>query len=169
MENALLYEFSTIAQALAGAIGLLGAVVLYKLQRLDASIEADSLVAMRPLDSNYLWLTTYDFHLSEFEKELDKYMLEHRGEGLPYNREEFRSVIRLRGNTRQRRLIKRRFWWAMGVTAVGILGSLVALRYDAELRVDQVAARYALNAGLIVSALCLMSYFHLLKVTLRNW
>jgi hypothetical protein len=38
MQNALLYTFSTISQTLAGAIALLGAFVLYRLQAVDASI-----------------------------------------------------------------------------------------------------------------------------------
>jgi hypothetical protein len=42
MENALLYTFSTIAQALGGAIALLSAFVLYRLQSLDALMWQDS-------------------------------------------------------------------------------------------------------------------------------
>jgi hypothetical protein len=39
MENTLLYTFSTIAQTLAGAIALLGAFVLYRLQSLGQEID----------------------------------------------------------------------------------------------------------------------------------
>jgi len=39
MENALYYTFSTIAQTLAGAIALLAAFALYRLQSLDNIIE----------------------------------------------------------------------------------------------------------------------------------
>lgn len=39
MQNALLYTFSTIAQTLAGAIALLGAFVLYRLQSWDELID----------------------------------------------------------------------------------------------------------------------------------
>jgi len=40
--NAIFYTFSTIAQALAGVIALLGAFVLYRLQFLRDQIESDS-------------------------------------------------------------------------------------------------------------------------------
>jgi len=42
MENALLYTFSTIAQALGGAIALLSAFVLYRMQSLDPLMWQDS-------------------------------------------------------------------------------------------------------------------------------
>jgi hypothetical protein len=38
MENTLYYTFSTIAQALGGAIGLMGAFVLYRLQSIDQEL-----------------------------------------------------------------------------------------------------------------------------------
>ncbi|SRR6266478_2533715 len=40
--NTVFYTFSTIAQTLAGAIALLGAFVLYRLQSLSSDIERDS-------------------------------------------------------------------------------------------------------------------------------
>lgn len=40
--NALFYTFSTISQTLAGAIALLGAFVLYRLQSLNLEIEEES-------------------------------------------------------------------------------------------------------------------------------
>ena len=42
MINSIYYTFSTIAQALAGAIGLLGAFVLFRLQALSTEIESDA-------------------------------------------------------------------------------------------------------------------------------
>lgn len=42
MINSLYYSFSTIAQTLAGAIGLLGAFVLFRLQSLSAEIESNA-------------------------------------------------------------------------------------------------------------------------------
>ena len=48
MENALFYTFSTIAQTLAGAIALLGAFVLYRLQSLGAELEDAALTAIQP-------------------------------------------------------------------------------------------------------------------------
>ena len=42
MTNTIFYTFSTIAQTLAGAIALLGAFVLYRLQSLRSDIEIDS-------------------------------------------------------------------------------------------------------------------------------
>ena len=42
MDQGLLYEFSTIAQALGGAFALLAAFVLYRFQSLSASMSQDS-------------------------------------------------------------------------------------------------------------------------------
>ena len=42
MENALFYTFSTIPQVLAGAIALLGAFVLYRLQSVNTEVEDES-------------------------------------------------------------------------------------------------------------------------------
>jgi len=42
MINTIFYTFSTMAQTLAGAIALLGAFVLYRLQSLRSDIEIDS-------------------------------------------------------------------------------------------------------------------------------
>src|SRR5882762_587970 len=39
MENTLYYTFSTIAQTLAGAIALLGAFILYRLQKLNNGLD----------------------------------------------------------------------------------------------------------------------------------
>ena len=52
MENAFFYTFSTIAQALAGAIALLGAFVLFKLQHIDAELteHAHNVIEAIPYD-----------------------------------------------------------------------------------------------------------------------
>lgn len=48
MENALFYTFSTIAQTLGGAIALLGAFVLYRLQSISNELEDAGISAMQP-------------------------------------------------------------------------------------------------------------------------
>jgi hypothetical protein len=52
MEHAFFYTWSTIAQALAGAVALLGAFVLFKLQSLDAELmeHAREVIAPLPYD-----------------------------------------------------------------------------------------------------------------------
>lgn len=54
MENTLYYTFSTIAQALAGAVALLGAFVLYKVQSIDRELHdaADSVFMSWQDDNN---------------------------------------------------------------------------------------------------------------------
>src|SRR5882762_7665944 len=55
MENTLYYTFSTIAQALAGAIALLGAFVLYRVQSIDRDLyEAADAVLMSWQDDQTL-------------------------------------------------------------------------------------------------------------------
>src|SRR5271155_5426894 len=50
MENALLYTFSTIAQALGGAFGFLSAFVLYRFQSLNRAMEKDAIPLRGMLD-----------------------------------------------------------------------------------------------------------------------
>jgi len=51
LETALYYTFSTISQTLAGAIALLGAFVLYRLQSIAAEIEDSSLKTVNSYQS----------------------------------------------------------------------------------------------------------------------
>jgi hypothetical protein len=48
--NSIFYTFSTIAQTLAGAIALLGAFVLFRLQSLNAEIDKEAYSISLPLD-----------------------------------------------------------------------------------------------------------------------
>src|SRR5256885_920685 len=52
MENVFFYTFSTIAQALAGAVALLAAFVLFKLQNIDAELteHAHDVIDVIPYD-----------------------------------------------------------------------------------------------------------------------
>lgn len=49
MDNALYYTFSTIAQALAAAVALLGAFVIVRLQQLSATLATSGQHVIRPL------------------------------------------------------------------------------------------------------------------------
>jgi hypothetical protein len=52
VENALFYTFSTISQTLAGAIALLGAFVLYRLQTLNAGLQQNAAIARTHIRGN---------------------------------------------------------------------------------------------------------------------
>lgn len=52
MENVLFYTFSTIAQTLAAAIALLGALVLYRLQRISEALESGMFQVIQPYPLN---------------------------------------------------------------------------------------------------------------------
>jgi hypothetical protein len=50
-DNSLFYTFSTIAQAIAGALGLLGAFVLFRVQFLKSQIDGYALQVVQAIDS----------------------------------------------------------------------------------------------------------------------
>lgn len=52
MENTLFYTFSTIAQTLAAAIALLGALVLYRLQRISEALQLGMFQVIQPYPLN---------------------------------------------------------------------------------------------------------------------
>jgi hypothetical protein len=60
VENALFYTFSTISQTLAGAIALLGAFVLYRLQTLNAGLQQNAAIARTHIRGNPNQMMDYE-------------------------------------------------------------------------------------------------------------
>ncbi len=69
MENALFYTFSTIPQVLAGAIALLAAFVLYRLQTINSQIEEKS-STMQQLCMDQRTNGLWEMHVNEQFKEV---------------------------------------------------------------------------------------------------
>ena len=63
MENALLYTFSTIAQALGGAFALLAAFVLYRFQSIGPMMTHDSAQIRGDLSRGGAGFASYDSFL----------------------------------------------------------------------------------------------------------
>lgn len=72
MDTALFYTFSTIAQTLAGAIALLGAFVLYRLQSLSAEIVEKSLVVLGFYKGAHKTIL-HDWHVNEHYNKVFEY------------------------------------------------------------------------------------------------
>jgi hypothetical protein len=164
MLNSILYTFSTIAQAIAGAIGLLGAFVLFKLHALSAQIETLAEKLAGPLG---IWAQSTaapsgadrairDLFLEGKYQEL----LDHSGwDALPkgvYDANlEREKLPRLLAS---KRLLVGSFKWSLYLTVSLILVSGVALATSQPIAARPCLSVFMLGLGLVWLLVCLMSY-----------
>ena len=157
MENALYYTFSTIAQALAAAIALLGAFTLYRLQLLQAAmLEAAAILKSHTsadrgeVDAAYI-VADYN-RVFELVRDADgKSKLTEIRAGL----EKFARLLA------EKRLVLRTFQVALVASVLVILASVIVLSF-APLIVRSGAPALFLAAGCIALGVCLALYSRLL-------
>ena len=170
LQTSLFYTLSTIAQTLSGAMGLLGAIVLFALQETARSIEqAGTKLAeiphssMSPLYLRHL-LTRRSFH------ELAR----HYGETLgPGGSAETSSEALVHYSTLTWELdhdhaLRRAFWTALLVSGFVISFSLVCCALAPQLSEHQRAGQTVLALGTVGAVACLVLYGFLLRVMLRS-
>jgi len=170
LQSALFYTMSTIAQTLAGAMGLLGAIVLFALQETARSVEraARKLAqvphpSMSPLYLHHL-LTRRSFHelARHYGKELQS------GSSTGTSTDALVHFSTLTWELDHDHALRRAFWTALlasgTVIALALLGCALAPQLSARLRVGQLVLGIAV-AG---SVGCLVLYGFLLRVMLRS-
>jgi hypothetical protein len=170
VESALFYTMSTIAQTLSGAMGLLGAIVLFALQEAARSTElaAQKLTevphgSISPLYLRHL-LTRRSFH------ELAR----HYGELLqPGISSEMSADALVHYSTLTWELdhdstIRRAFWTALLASGVVIVFSLLCCGLAPQLSVQPRVGEVALGVGILGAMSCLVLYGFLLRVMLRS-
>lgn len=170
LQSALFYTMSTIAQTLSGAMGLLGAIVLFALQETSRSIEkaAKKLTeiphqSMSPLYLRHL-LTRRSFH------ELAR----HYGELLqPGGSSETSTEALVHYSTLTWELdhdhaLRRSFWTALLASGAVIAFSLICCGLSPQLAVNARVGQVVLGVGTLGAVSCLVLYGFLLRVMLRS-
>ena len=157
MSNALYYTFSTIAQTLAGAMALLAAFLLYRLQTLNQSIEKDA-------ERISIALAPYHGRAHEMLRGREYNELLKAAEYIPQGqaRPEAESA-RLSTLLRTKQNLLRRFKIALYLTASLITLSIAVLVATPYLSTFQLAVYTVFASGLIGFVACIVSYISVLR------
>jgi hypothetical protein len=174
MENSILYTFSTIAQALAGAFALLSAFVLFRFQSLDASMMNAS-KGLRSIWKTPADLETYDTlrGLSvwpSLNKAIDAQMARMTAANEEPSFEAMATKTRLRAGRSLHRLLTWAFWLAVLLTFLVMTGSVAVIPYAHEIAETHTAkCIHVLNlAGVAAFAMCMVSYVFVIYAALIN-
>ena len=158
MSNALYYTFSTIAQTLAGAMALLAAFLLYRLQVLNRAIEEDAERISEALVP-YHGRAHEMFRGQEYVELLRAAESGYFPQGNPPVQAE---RARLTMFLRTKKTVLKHFKVALYLTAGLITFSIVAL--VATPQISSVAVSYAILAfGVLGFVACMLSYITVLR------
>lgn len=169
LQTALFYSLSTVAQTLAGAMGLLGAIVLFALQESTRSIEraATKLAELPNEGVNPLYLrhllTRRSFH------EIARYYgtaLE-PGASTETSMEGLVQYSTLTWELDHDNALRRAFWAALLASGVVITLSLIGCPLAPALSKIPRLGRIILGADVLGAVGCLVMYGFLLRVMLR--
>ena len=170
LQSALFYSFSTVAQTLAGAMGLLGAIVLFALQESTRSIEraATQLTeiqhdAVSPLYLRHI-LARRSFHeIARLYGELLQ-----PGASSETSTDVLVHYATLTWELDHDNALRRAFWIALVASGIVVACSLVGIPFTPELSANQRLGRSVLGADVLGAVSCLIMYGVLLRVMLRS-
>jgi hypothetical protein len=164
VENSILYTFTTIAQALAGAFALLSAFVLYRFQALNESMFNAS-AGLRSIWNDPADVESYEMlrGLSVWpmlNKAIDAQVAKRAAAGAQLPFEVVVASVRLHAGESLHRVLIRAFWASVILTFLAMTGSVAVLPYAHEIASTRGSGFiHALNiAGVIAFALCMLSY-----------
>ncbi len=176
LQTTLFYEFSTIAQALAGALGLMGAFVLFALQGVEKTL-TDAEIRLR--DSPYGddlskpeimalaiagdwqgWLSAYERTKDKCEKQCAPNPLFSPGD------ERIAADQRLRAAIRQRERLLLGVRQAMWSTAIAIVGSVAILATASLIARCTALSVVVLCAGAGGTLWCVYTYYRVLATSI---
>ena len=168
LQSSLFYTLSTVAQTLAGAMGLLGAIVLFSLQATARSIEkaAKQLSAIPHADLNALYIR----HL--FARRSYHEIAKRYGDLLEGSIETSQDLLvhhsTLVWELQQEEAIRRSFWQALLGSGIVIAWSIVGLALVPELTRKAVVADMFLGSSVLGALGCLLLFGVLLRVMVRS-
>ena len=168
LESTLYYTMSTVAQTLAGAIGLLGAIVLFTLQATGRSVEsASKRLAEIPHEStNELYIR----HL--LSRRSYRELARRYGEMLRPSTEMSTDLLvyhsTLVWELEHEDAIRRSFWNALVASAVIIGYTIACLAMAPQLAEREGAGDIALLIAVFGAIGCLLLFGSLLRVVLRS-
>lgn len=165
MVNSLYYTFSTIAQALAGAIALLGAFVLFRLQSLNGEIESNASQISTVLES----ISDREevralFHGGQYRELLGR-LAKVTIPQTTYQCTRERRMLPLL--LERKDALLRRFKLAFYLTVGLIMVSVGLLTVAHELAAFTSLSRVVFGVGLLLLAACLVSYVSLMLEALK--
>ena len=168
LQSTLFYTLSTVAQTLAGAMGLLGAIVLFSLQTTARSIEraAQQLSLIPHADINALYIR----HL--FTRRSYHEIARRYGDLLEGSIETSQDLLvhhsTLVWELQQEEAIRRSFWTSLLGSGVVIGWSIVGLALVPELTLNVVTADLFLASAVAGALGCLLLFGVLLRVMVRS-
>ena len=169
VSNALFYTFSTIAQTLAGAIALLGAFVLYRLQSLRTQIDEDSERISSVYGSSGHDVATVDAVRSLHRQGKYREVLEFRSRapipGTVYQAEA--EQMRLGLNLQRQKALLRTFVASLGLTIGLIAASVGALAATPGIIERSCGPTVVFSVGIAWFVGCIVSYAVLIQQALR--
>jgi len=170
LQTALFYSLSTVAQTLAGAMGLLGAIVLFALQETSRSIERAATklteVPHQAVNSLYLrhLLTRRSFH--EIARHYGE-LLEPGGSS-ETSTEGLVHYATLTWELDHDNALRRTFWIALVASGIVITFSLICGALTPELSAHPRLGQVVLWVNALGAVSCLIMYGFLLRVMLRS-
>ena len=169
LQSALFYSLSTVAQTLAGAMGLLGAIVLFALQESARSIEraANKLTEIPHESVSSLYLrhlvTRRSFHeIARYYGELLR-----PGASSETSTEALVQYSTLTWELDHDNALRRAFWIALLASGIVIGFSLVCCPWSPQLAANPRVGEAVLIGDAVGAVSCLLMYGFLLRVMLR--
>ena len=170
LETTLFYTLSTIAQTLSGAMGLLGAIVLFALQETSRSIEraARELASLKHDTESELYLkhllTRRSFH--EFATKYGEQLLNRGSQATSADLLVHHST--LMWELDHDSALRRSFWKALVASGAVIAISIFGCGFASWLADQAAVGRAVLAAAMLGAGACLILYGALLRVMLRS-
>jgi hypothetical protein len=170
LESTLFYALSTVAQTLSGAMGLLGAIVLFALQESTRSIEraATNLTEVphsmvSPLYLRHL-LMRRSFH--EIARRYGELL--QSGDSRETSTEGLVHYATLTWELDHDNALRRAFWLALVASGVVVATSLISCAITPQLASRPLVGRTVLDGTVLGAVSCLVMYGFLLRVMLRS-
>ena len=167
LESTLYYTLSTVAQTLAGAIGLLGAIVLFSLQATAKSIErAARDLAQIPHETLSALYIRHLFSRRSYTELAQRYaeLLTPRFE---VSTDVLVSHSTLTWELQHEQAIRRSFWRALVASGLVIALSISLIALAPQLAEREILGKIALAAVVGGAMVCLVLYALLLRIVLN--
>jgi hypothetical protein len=175
METTLYYTFSTIAQTLAGAIALLGAFILYRLQKLNNGLDDHAKFIRKQYSEEEDLVFLNSFIVKGEYKKFLKYTkvkpVSAFTDPAPYSTEDGQSYLtdvqaKMRELLALRKSFIRSFTVSLFLTVSLIASSVVALAITPSLNSRNNLRTGSLSLAIVWFLACLISYVSLLRKSL---
>ena len=159
VSNALYYTFSTIAQTLAGAIALLAAFVLYRLQTFKQELVRDGNRVAIPLEQ----LEPRAHEMVELGKYQELLDAASKAAYPPGDGQAKNERARLEASVQTHKALVGEFRFALYLTAVTIAYSVAALVFAPLVLSHAPVAKVTLGLGFLAFAWCVVKYVMILR------